>query len=94
MRLSICDSDNEKDDADPAIDGDCGVFTDGATPEGRILRVVRSIISDLDVPRHLQKPFTPILGETARHELRLVDGGLDQRARLAGYEDRDARRRF
>ena len=74
MRLSICDSDNEKDDADPAIDGDCGVFTDGATPEGRILRVVRSIISDLDVPRHLQKPFNPILGETARHELQLVGG--------------------
>ena len=74
VRLSICDSDNEKDDADPAIDGDCGVFPDGATPEGNILRVVRSIICDLDVPRHLQKPFNPILGETARHELQLVGG--------------------
>ena len=76
VRLSICDSDNEEDVGDDrAIDRETrGVFPDAASPEGRLLRVVRCVVADVDCPGHLQKPFNPILGETARHELRLVGG--------------------
>lgn len=34
------------------------------TPEGRILSVVRCILTDIESPANLQKPFNAVLGET------------------------------
>ena len=63
-------------DADEARDVDVAttVPPPASTPEGRILRVVRALLADAEPPAHLQKPFNPVLGETARHELHLANG--------------------
>jgi len=63
-------------DADEARDVDVAttVPPPASTPEGRILRVVRALLADAEPPAHLQKPFNPVLGETARHELHLSNG--------------------
>lgn len=47
---------------------------DVTTPTGRILHVLAAVLADCEPPAHLQKPFNPVLGETARHELQFTDG--------------------
>lgn len=40
----------------------------------RMLAVAAAVLADCEPPALFRKPFNPVLGETARHELRFVDG--------------------
>ena len=41
----------------------------------RMLAVVAAVLADCEPPALFKKPFNPVLGETARHELGFVHGG-------------------
>ena len=41
----------------------------------RMLAVVSAVLADCEPPALFKKPFNPVLGETARHELGFVSGG-------------------
>ena len=40
-----------------------------------MLAVVAAVLADCEPPALFKKPFNPVLGETARHELGFVYGG-------------------
>ena len=75
---------NEHRGIDGGIDGGAGAET-SRTPRAeearlppehrRMLAVVSAVLADCEPPALFKKPFNPVLGETARHELEFIGGG-------------------